>query len=177
MGDKGPAPANYPVTVSTNEGVTCSGGREDKILFGTTMEYSYAVFGTSLIKFSLRINKIDEDDFHATMGDQNIAEAIALQKAKELARVSRHDTDYGWPVVWKYDVCFQYRNLRSNVLQIDCRTDPRVIPIEEAKDFFSGQSFHGDRYQHFGLVPPKLLQDNFVPQSVSRTCDGRCEHR
>ena len=86
MGDKGPAPANYPVTVSTNEGVTCSGGREDKVRFGTTMEYSYSVFGTNLTKLSPRINRIDEDDWHATIGDQNIAEVIALQKAKELVR-------------------------------------------------------------------------------------------
>ncbi len=107
------------------------------------------------------------------MGDQNIAEAIALQKAKELAGVFKHNTDYGWPVVWKDEVGFQYRNLRSKVLLIDCRTDPRKFSSEEAKDFFSGQSFHGDRYQHFGQVPPKLLQDNFVPQGVPRTCDGR----
>ena len=97
--------------------------------------------------------------FHGTFGDTDLANAVALRRAKELPDHFGHTCTYGWPVVWCEKLVFIYMPNDSGSLQIDVKSKPRVEPRESAIAMFlkEGVSQH---FCHLGDAPGALLRPN-----------------
>ena len=89
---------------------------------------------------------VENGDYHFSMGDPVVAQAVALRTAKELAEYFDHNVSYGWPTVWSPECCLIYLPNNSGVLQMDNRTGADFVTVGAATERFieepSGGSFY-----------------------------------